>query len=205
MLHVVAAGQEPRGSGSTLQWLRAAGNPETIVGSQGRCNPVILKVKELVGTGMIGSVLSCSVHSAAGNMGQIDASEMVGSLNPMNDSRLQTTMLMIHFDHLMDCVLYALGGVLPKSAASTASAASGDRSSSCNNLMVDSRTWNTRRQTESSYEAILPAEECTACTSTVDRHSKDHLACRGGYTAKRARSRSQALSAHSRFSWRVNY
>lgn len=89
-------------------------NPLIMVGLQARRAPIVNKVKELIAHGEIGRVLSSSIVSSAGNLGQIDG-ERAG--RNFNDSRIQCTMLTIHFGHMLDYVLYAMDGKLTSLSA----------------------------------------------------------------------------------------
>ena len=66
-----------------------------MAGLQARRSPVVNKVKQL------------------GNLGQVDGER--GRL--LNDSKVQATMLTIHFVHMIDYVLYAAGAELSKLGA----------------------------------------------------------------------------------------
>lgn len=89
-----------------LELVEKSGNARTMVGLQGRRSPIINKIKQLISEGAIGRVLSSSVRSSAGNLGAIE-SEGIGSL--FNDKKIGANMSTIHFGHMVDFVLYALG------------------------------------------------------------------------------------------------
>ncbi|KAF7194100.1 Galactose/lactose metabolism regulatory protein GAL80 [Pseudocercospora fuligena] len=90
-----------------------AGNARTMVGLQGRRAPVVLKVKDVIASGAIGKVLSVNVRSSGGNLAQVDPV----SLKMFNDPEIGANMLSIHFGHLIDFVLYALGQELSSLSA----------------------------------------------------------------------------------------
>lgn len=89
-----------------LDTAKESGSAWMLVGLQARQAPIVLKLKKLVSQGAIGRVLSSTVSSSAGNLGQVDP-ERLGRL--LNDPAIQATMLTIHFGHTIDFVLYALG------------------------------------------------------------------------------------------------
>ena len=85
--------------------VKKSGNARTVVGLQARRSPVVNTVKKLIADRAIGRVLSSSVLSSAGNLGQVD-NERMGRL--FNDSAIGANMITIHFGHMIDYILYAL-------------------------------------------------------------------------------------------------
>ncbi|KAF2160888.1 hypothetical protein M409DRAFT_70181 [Zasmidium cellare ATCC 36951] len=83
-----------------------SGNPRTLVGVQARRSPVVNKVKQLIADNIIGKVLSVTIRGAAGMSGAVEEEEL-GRL--LNDKKIGASVFSIHFGHMIDFVLYALG------------------------------------------------------------------------------------------------
>lgn len=83
-----------------------SGSPRTLVGLQARRSPVVNKVKQLIADDAIGNVLSVTIRGAAGMSGAVEGEEM-GRL--LNDKKIGASIFTIHFGHMIDFVLYALG------------------------------------------------------------------------------------------------
>ncbi|KAF2024167.1 NAD-P-binding protein [Setomelanomma holmii] len=80
---------------------------KTIVGLQSRPSPFIQKVKELVQTNAVGEILSSSVTYISGMPG--DVSPL--SIEYVARKEVGGNFFTIHFGHITDAVLYALGGI----------------------------------------------------------------------------------------------
>lgn len=83
-----------------------SGNPRTLIGLQARRSPVVNKVRQLIADDAIGKVLSVTIRGAAGMSGAVE-DEQMGRL--LNDKKIGASIFSIHFGHMIDFVLYALG------------------------------------------------------------------------------------------------
>ncbi|KAK4505939.1 hypothetical protein PRZ48_003904 [Zasmidium cellare] len=83
-----------------------SGNPRTLIGLQARRSPVVNRIKQLIADNAIGKVLSVTIRGAAGMSGAVEDEEM-GRL--LNDKKIGASVFSIHFGHMIDFVLYALG------------------------------------------------------------------------------------------------
>jgi len=82
------------------------GGGKTVVGLQGRFNPVVNKVKCLIEEGRIGKVLSSTLVGMTGNSG---ADESV-KVRYMNERKVGGNILTIHFGH-SECSILSLSFV----------------------------------------------------------------------------------------------
>lgn len=80
--------------------------PNSIIGLQGRVSPVTLRIKEVLASGAIGTVLTSQVQ-AYGNLLQRDA--LPSSLTYFADRKVGGNPINIHYGHLIDLVHEVLG------------------------------------------------------------------------------------------------
>ncbi|KAI0158801.1 hypothetical protein BJ166DRAFT_528487 [Pestalotiopsis sp. NC0098] len=81
---------------------------KTIIGLQGWYSPVVLKVKELLGSGRIGKVLSSQVHAAGGTK---DREAFASGIKYFTDKSIGGNVITIILGHATECIQHVLGDI----------------------------------------------------------------------------------------------
>ena len=91
--------------GRELVELAAANGVRTAVGLQARCAPVVMKVRDLIRSGYIGDVVSCTAnYGSLTNGAAIDAARAY-----MVNRESKVGLLQIHGGHVLDTIRFCLG------------------------------------------------------------------------------------------------